>query len=134
MIAIETNAAPMTTIAGAATDGAEVGPAIRSAWLAPGFYLAFLFGALFLVAIGILLLWRSAKAQAIPGTCWQNTRFAVVGAISVADDLMPWHHPGVSCRLHGPRRVNRSLSLRTSSSTARIRNERHRTAQPRQRW
>jgi len=61
MIAIETNAAPMTTIAGAATDGAEVGPAIRSAWLAPGFYLAFLFGALFLVAIGILLLWRSAK-------------------------------------------------------------------------
>ncbi|KHA63073.1 hypothetical protein NI18_18705 [Sphingomonas sp. Ant20] len=80
----------MTTIAGAAMDGAEVAPVIRSAWLAPGFYLAFLFGALFLFAIGLLLLWRSAKkTPAIPGTCWKRTRFGVVRATSVAHDLIP---------------------------------------------
>jgi len=61
MTAIETSATPMTSMAGAAADVAAAGPAIRSAWLAPGFYLAFLFGALFLFAIGLLLLWRSAK-------------------------------------------------------------------------
>ncbi|MEG8046570.1 hypothetical protein QP175_10325 [Sphingomonas aerolata] len=61
MTAIETSATPMTSMAGAAADVAAAGPVIRSAWLAPGFYLAFLFGALFLFAIGLLLLWRSAK-------------------------------------------------------------------------
>jgi len=61
MTAIETSATPMTSMAGAAADDAAAGPVIRSAWLAPGFYLAFLFGALFLFAIGLLLLWRSAK-------------------------------------------------------------------------
>jgi len=62
MIAIETSAAPMTTMIG---DGAEAASAIRSAWLAPGFYLAFLFGALFLLAIGVLLLWRLTKSLAL---------------------------------------------------------------------
>ena len=55
----------MTAIeAGASSISARAEPAvavIRSAWLAPGFYLALLFGALFLLAIGFILLWRLAS-------------------------------------------------------------------------
>ncbi len=55
----------MTAIeAGASSIPANTDPAvtvIRSAWLAPGFYVALLFGALFLLAIGLLLLWRLAR-------------------------------------------------------------------------
>ena len=55
MTAIEASASSIS----ANTDPAVT--AIRSAWLAPGFYVALLFGALFLLAIGLLLLWRLAK-------------------------------------------------------------------------
>jgi hypothetical protein len=52
----------MTAIdAGASSISLRAAPAvaaIRSAWLAPGFYLALLFGALMLLAIGFILLWR----------------------------------------------------------------------------
>jgi len=52
----------MTAIdAGASSISLRAAPAvaaIRSAWLAPGFYLALLFGALMLFAIGFILLWR----------------------------------------------------------------------------
>jgi hypothetical protein len=52
----------MTAIdAGASSISLRAAPAvaaIRSAWLAPGFYLALVFGALMLLAIGFILLWR----------------------------------------------------------------------------
>lgn len=74
----------MTAIeAGASSISVPADPAvaaIRSAWLAPGFYLALLFGGLFVLAIGFILLWRVAKniqrqkapAQSTVGSPWRR--------------------------------------------------------------